>query len=461
MAKSKQSKTRFESDSLGKVAITKGKLWGAQTERACKHFAVGAEIMPQEIICALAMIKKTAALANAKLKKMPKYKANLITRASNEIISGKLANNFCLNIWQSGSGTQTNMNVNEVIANRAIQLAGGIIGSKNPIHPNDDVNMAQSTNDVFPTAMHVATLILAQKKLLPVLYSLRQELRCKEQQFSRINKVGRTHLQDAASLTLGQEFSGYCTQIDDAITNIKVALRKLFAVPLGGTAVGNGVNAPKNFGKIAVRYLAQLTKINFREAKNKFALLAAHDALVNLSGTLKTLSVALIKIANDLRWMNSGPNCGLGELILPGNEPGSSIMPGKVNPTQCEMLTMISAQVIGNDATITFAGSQGNFELNVFKPVIIYNLLQSMHLLSDGCRSFIRYALRGLRANRARIKRHLDSSLMMITLLTPTLGYDKSAEIVKLAIRENISWQQACIKRGIDPQLVSSLVNVS
>jgi len=437
---------RFASDSMGKIAITKGKLWGAQTERAYQHFAINTEIMPWEIICALATIKKAAALANSKLKILPKYKAKLIVRASDEIIRGKLTANFCLNIWQSGSGTQTNMNVNEVIANRATQLGGRTNSGKNLLHPNDDVNMSQSTNDIFPTAMHVATLILAQQKLLPALHNLQQELRRKERKFKHLTKVGRTHLQDAIPLTLGQEFSGYRVQIDETLANIKLALKKLLNVPLGGTAVGNGANTPKKFGQIATRYLAQFTKINFREAKNKFALLAAHDDLVNFSGTLKTLAVALIKIANDVRWMNSGPRCGLGELILPSNEPGSSMMPGKVNPTQCEMLTMIGAQVLGNDATITFAGSQGNFELNVFKPVIIYNLLQSLHLLSDGCNSFVRYALRGLTANTAQIKKHLKNSLMTATQLAPTLGYDQTAKIVQLAAKENISWQKARAK---------------
>lgn len=446
------TKTRFESDSSGKIAVAKNKLWGAQTERARKHFVIGVEIMPREIIEALAIVKKAAVLANYKLKKISRSKTNLIIKAIDEILKSKLQEHFPLSIWQSGSGTQTNMNLNEVIANRAIEFAHGIMGSKKPIHPNDEVNMSQSTNDVFPTAMHIAALKLAYEKLLPALKLMRQELVKKQREFTHILKVGRTHLQDAVPITLGQEFSGYVAQIDASLKNLKFSLENLKEIPIGGTAVGTGINAPKQFGEITAQYITQLTKIKFKVAKNKFALIAAHNAMVNLSGALKTLACDLIKIANDLRWMNSGPNCGLGELILPSNEPGSSIMPGKVNPTQCEVLTMIGAQVIGNDVTIGFAGSQGNFELNVFKPVIIYNLLQSINLLGDGCNSFALYALKNLKANSKKIQQHLDNSLMMATLLTPLIGYDKSAAIVKLATKENISWIAACLKLKALPQ---------
>lgn len=440
-----KSKTRFKSNSLGTIAITKDKLWGVQTKQARKHFAIGNEIMSPEIIRSLALIKKAAALANHKLAKLSQYKSRLIIKAADEIIAGKLNGNFPLMIWQSGSGTQTNMNLNEVIANRANK-------KKKTIHPNDDVNMSQSTNDVFPTAMHLAALSMSYKKLLPALTSLRNGLSKKQREFKQILKIGRTHLQDAVPITLGEEFSGYVAQIDAATKNIQSALENLKTIPIGGTAVGTGINAPVRFGALAAQYLSQFTKIKFKTTKNKFSLIAAHDGLINLSGALKTLACALIKIANDIRWMNSGPNCGLGELILPANEPGSSIMPGKINPTQCEALTMIGAQIIGNDATITFACSQGNFELNVFKPVIIYNLLQSINLLSDGCNSFARYALRDLKANHKKIKYYLENSLMVATLLTPVIGYDKTVTIVKLAAQENITWYAACLKLKFLPK---------
>lgn len=437
------AKKHFKFDSSGKIMISKKNLWDTQTELARKHFAIGNEIMPEEIIHSLALIKKAAALANHKLGKLSQYKSRLIIKTADEIIVGKLNGHFPLTIWQSGSGTQTNMNINEVIANRA---------NKKLIHPNDDVNMSQSTNDVFPTAMHLTALKMSYDKLLPALKFLHDELSKKQREFSRILKIGRTHLQDAVPITLGEEFSGYAAQIGAAIKNIELALENLKVIPLGGTAVGTGINAPVQFAILAAKYLSQFTKIKFKIAANKFSLMAAHDGLINLSGSLKTLAGALIKIANDIRWMNSGPNCGLGELILPDNEPGSSIMPGKVNPTQCEALTMIGAQIIGNDATISFAGSQGNFELNAFKPVIIYNLLQSINLLSDGCNSFARYALRDLKVNHKRIKYYLENSLMVATLLTPIIGYDKTAAVVKLATQENITWYAACLKLKFLPK---------
>ncbi len=441
-------KTRLEFDSIGKIEVPADRYWGAQTERALLHFQIGQELMPEEIIFSLALIKKAAAQVNSEIGTLAKNKAKHIIRACDEILAGKLDDHFSLTIWQSGSATQTNMNLNEVIANRAIAFAGGKLGSKQPIHPNDDVNMSQSTNDVFPTAMHITTQWLLAKELLPALLSLRKELQETKKKFNNILKIGRTHLQDALPMTLGQEFSGYVAQIDLAIKNIKALSPHLQNLAIGGTAVGTGANTHPQFSKKMAARLSSLTGLKFKSAPNKFCLLAAHDALLMTSSALKTLATALYKIANDLRWLASGPRCGLGELILPSNEPGSSIMPGKVNPTQCEVMLMVCAQVIGNDTVVSFANSQGDFELNVFKPVIIYNVLQSIHLLGDACVSFGRYAIKGLKVNQKQLDEFVAKSLMLVTALNPVIGYDKSCEIAKYALLNNISLREASIKLG-------------
>lgn len=434
---------------MGHIEVPNNKYWGAQTQRALKHFSLGNEIMPIEIIHALGMIKKSAALVHQNLGLISPKKTRLIVAATDEIIDGKLDQHFPLHIWQSGSGTQTNMNVNEVIANRAIEIAGGRIGSKEPIHPNDDVNMSQSTNDAFPTAMHIASAILLKNKLFPALISLKTTLQQKQEEFKHIVKIGRTHLQDAVPLTLGQEFSGYTAQIESNIANLNHAFAQLQELAIGGTAVGTGINAPSKFGEKMAVEISTLTGIDFISAPNKFAALAGHEAMVAVSSALKNLACSLFKIADDIRWLASGPRCGLGELELPSNEPGSSIMPGKVNPTQCEALTMICAEVIGNDATITFAATQGKFELNVFKPVIIYNLLRSIKLLSDGCNNFAEHAIKELKVNQEKIQSYLENSLMLVTALTPKIGYDKAAKIAQKAALDNSSLREACLKLGL------------
>ena len=439
-------KTRSEFDSIGEIEVPADRYWGAQTERALLHFQIGQEIMPQEIIFALALIKRAAAQVNSEIGNLPKNKAKYIIRACDEILAAKLNDHFPLTIWQSGSATQTNMNINEVIANRAIAFAGGKLGSKKPIHPNDDVNMSQSTNDVFPTAMHIATQLLLTKKLLPALGFLRDELQQIEKKFNKVLKIGRTHLQDALPMTLGQEFSGYVAQIDLAIKNIKAQAEHLQNLAIGGTAIGTGLNAPKQFAKKMVERLSGFMGLKFKSAPNKFCALASHDELLMTSSALKTLATALYKITNDIRWLASGPRCGLGELILPDNEPGSSIMPGKVNPTQCEVMLMVCAQVMGNDAVVSFANSQGNFELNVFKPVIIHNVLQSIHLLSNACISFGCYAIRDLKINQKQLDNFVAKSLMQVTVLNPIIGYDKSCAIAKYALLNNISLREASIK---------------
>lgn len=441
-------KTRTEFDSIGSIEVPADRYWGAQTERALLHFQIGQEPMPQEIIYALALIKKAAALVNSELRNLPKNRAKLIIRACDEILANKLNQHFPLTIWQSGSATQTNMNVNEVVANRAIAFAGGKLGSKKPIHPNDDVNMSQSTNDVFPTAMHIATLLLLNKKLLPALAYLRSELQQVRQKFNKVLKIGRTHLQDALPLTLGQEFSGYIAQIDLAINNIKSLAPYLQNLAVGGTAVGTGLNAHPQFGKKMAICLSKLTGLKLKSAPNKFSALAAHDELLMASGVFKILATTLFKIANDIRWLASGPRCGLGELILPDNEPGSSIMPGKVNPTQCEVMLMVCAQVMGNDTVVGFANSQGNFELNVFKPIIIYNILQSIHLLSNACVSLGQHAINGLKVNRKQLNNFVVKSLMLVTALNPVIGYDKSCKIAKYALCKNLTLREASIKLG-------------
>jgi fumarate hydratase class II len=438
---------RIEKDSMGEIKVPKAKLWGAQTQRSIHHFSIG-ELMPQEVIWAFANLKKAAALTNHALGKLNEQKMQLICSAADEIIAGKLADEFPLSVWQTGSGTQTNMNVNEVIANRANELAGYERGTKALIHPNDDVNMSQSSNDTFPTAMHIAAARNVQQQLIPAIEALRAALDNKVGDFTDIVKIGRTHLQDAVPLTLGQEFSGYVAQLDMCLACLQQSLPGLYQLALGGTAVGTGINCPREFPAKVASVIAELTGLPFITAPNKFAALASHEALVMASGTLKTLACALMKIANDIRWLGSGPRSGLGELLLPENEPGSSIMPGKVNPTQCEALTMVCTQVIGNDVTIGMAGSQGNFELNVFKPVIIFNFLQSTNLLTNTTTNFRRFCIEGLVANKVAIKRHLENSLMLVTALNPVIGYDKAAKIAHAALHNNTTLREEAINLG-------------
>ncbi|WP_460194515.1 class II fumarate hydratase [Thermosynechococcus sp. FA-CM-4201] len=440
--------TRVEYDSLGAIEVPADCYWGAQTARSLKYFPIGGLRMPLEVIHAMARLKKAAAIANRDLGVLAADKAAWIIQAATEVIEGRWDNQFPLSIWQTGSGTQTNMNVNEVIANRAIELAGGVKGSKTPIHPNDHVNCSQSSNDTFPTAMHVATVIELQERLLPMLRHLLAVLQEKVTAFADIIKIGRTHLMDAVPLTLGQEFSGYASQIAACQAHIEYALQHLYPLAIGGTAVGTGLNAPPGFGDRVAAELAEMTGYPFCKAENPFAALAAHDPLVMLSGALKTLAAAMMKMANDIRWLASGPRCGLGELILPANEPGSSIMPGKVNPTQCEALTMVCVQVMGNDAAVGIAGSQGNFELNVFKPLIIHNVLRSIELLSDAGEAFTQFCLVGIEPNREQIQRHLQRSLMLVTALNPHIGYDKAAAVAKKAYSEGKTLKEAAVELG-------------
>jgi fumarate hydratase class II len=440
--------TRTETDSMGPIEVPADRYWGAQTQRSLHHFSIGEERMPASVIRGMAILKKAAALVNQDLGQLAPELATLIVAAADEIIAGGLADEFPLAVWQTGSGTQTNMNVNEVVANRAIELGGGTKGSKDPVHPNDHVNMSQSSNDTFPTAMHIAAVEELTHRLQPAIRALRDALDAKAVAFADIVKIGRTHLQDAVPLTLGQEFSGYVAQLDADLDRIDTALPDLYELAIGGTAVGTGLNTHPEFAERVAAGIAELTGLPFVSARNKFAALAAHDALVQASGTLRTLAVSLMKIANDLRWLASGPRAGLGELVFPENEPGSSIMPGKVNPTQAEALTMVCTQVLGNDATVGFAGSQGNFELNVFKPVMIFNVLQSIGLLADSATNFRRFAVEGLEANTDRIAEHLASSLMVVTALSPQLGYDTAAEIAKHAHRHRTSLREAAVALG-------------
>lgn len=438
--------TRQEKDSIGTIDVPAEKYWGAQTARSLIHFSIGEDTMARSLIRALGIVKKACATVNENLKKLPKKKAVLIKKASQEVIAGKLEDHFPLRVWQTGSGTQTNMNVNEVIANRATELAGGKLGDKSLIHPNDHVNMSQSSNDVFPTAMHVAAAEEITHRLLPSIMAMRKALAKKTKDFHDIIKIGRTHLMDAVPLSLGQEFSAYVAQLDQDIARIKSCLPDIYELAIGGTAVGTGLNAPQNFGTLVSKEIAKETKLPFVSAPNKFAALAAHDPLVFASSALKTLAVSLMKIANDIRWMGSGPRCSLAELILPANEPGSSIMPGKVNPTQCEAMMMVVAQVIGNDTAITFAGAQGNFELNVFKPLIIHNLLHSITLLSDTCSHFTSSLIDGLIPNKKRIDEYVNKSLMLVTALAPKIGYDKCAELAHYALEHDTTLKEACLK---------------
>jgi fumarate hydratase class II len=442
-------KKRTEHDTMGAVEVPESAYYGAQTARSMHNFDIGIEKIPTELVRAFAILKKAVALVNRDLGLLPEDKAGWIEQATQEIVDGKLDDQFPLSVWQTGSGTHTNMNVNEVIANRAIELAGGEIGSKTPVHPNDDVNMSQSSNDTFPTAMHIATAAAITERLLPALEALANLLNEKSREFAHIVKIGRTHLMDAVPLTLGQEFSGYAEQIVRGRQRVEQCLPRLHELALGGTAVGTGLNTHSEFAGRVAQKIAELTGLPFVTAPNKFEALAAHDTMVETSGALTTLAASLTKIANDIRWLASGPRCGIGELTLPANEPGSSIMPGKVNPTQCEAMTQICAQVMGNHTTITFCGASGNFELNVYKPAIIYNLLQSIRLLTDGCRSFAERCVAGIVANESVIAKHVENSLMLVTALSPHIGYDRAAQIAKKAHQEGTTLKEAAMSLGL------------
>ena len=442
------SAARVETDSMGSIDVPAGVYWGAQTARSLIHFNIGIETMPPELIRALGKLKKAAALVNCDLGLLPPDKTGLIVQACDEVIAGELDDQFPLRIWQTGSGTQTNMNANEVIANRAIELAGGVLGSKTPIHPNDHVNLSQSSNDTFPTAMHIAAATRVRQHLLPAIRRCREAINAKGREFSDVVKIGRTHLQDATPLTVGQEFSGWVSLLDRDIVRLEQSLDGLYDLAIGGTAVGTGLNTHPEFAARAAGKIAEMTALPFRSHPNKFAALSAHDELVFAHGAIATLAGSLMKIANDIRWLASGPRCGLGELNLPENEPGSSIMPGKVNPTQCEAMTMVAVQVHGNNAAIAFAGSQGNFQLNVFKPVMIYNFLQSVTLLHDATRGFVDYMVNGITLNRDRIDAYVQDSLMLVTALSPAVGYDKAAQIAHLAHEDRLTLRDACLQLG-------------
>ena len=441
--------TRTETDSMGEIEVPAHFYYGAQTARSLIHFDIGAETMPRELIRGMGILKKASALVNADLGLLPESIKNLIAKAADEVIDGKLDDHFPLRVWQTGSGTQSNMNSNEVIANRGIELAGGVIGSKDPVHPNDHVNMGQSSNDTFPTAMHISAVESIRETLIPSLVSLTISFRNKSTEFKDIIKIGRTHLMDATPLTLGQEFSGYTTQLEYALDRINGCMPRMYQIALGGTAVGTGLNSHRDFPEKVAKQIADITGCPFVTAPNKFESLAAHDAIVEASGVLKTIACSLMKIANDIRWLGSGPRCGIGEIILPANEPGSSIMPGKVNPTQSEAMTMVAAQVIGNDTAINVGGSSGNFELNVFKPMMIYNLLQSIRLLADSCRSFNDHCVAGIEPNKPQIEKHLNGSLMLVTALNPHIGYDNAAKVAKKAYQENTTLKESAVALGL------------
>ena len=444
-------KTRTETDSMGEIQVADDVYWGAQTQRSLLHFSIGSsdrDRIPIQVIHALGRLKKAAAQANCELGALDERRSAWIVEAADEVIAGKLDDQFPLRIWQTGSGTQTNMNVNEVISNRAIEIAGGVLGSKDPVHPNDHVNCSQSSNDTFPTAMYVASAGLLQKEMLPAVRRLREALAQKSHEFEKIVKIGRTHLQDAVPLTLGQEFSGYVAQLDAAIALAESVLPGLYQLGIGGTAVGTGLNTPKGFAERCAALIAEETEMPFESAANKFSVLAAHDAMAAVSGTLRVLAGALMKIANDVRWAGSGPRSGLGELKLPANEPGSSIMPGKVNPTQCEAMTMVAVQVMGNDVAIGMAASQGNFELNVFKPVMAANLLHSISLIEGTCKSFAEFLVEGLEVDRDRVEYLVERSLMLVTALSPHIGYDKAAAIAHKAQEDGTTLKEACVELG-------------
>ncbi len=443
-----ESSTRTETDSMGAIAVPTDRYWGAQTARSLQYFDIGQAKMSREMIHAMGVLKQAAAMVNAELGELSPDLAQLIIQAAEEVKRGDLDDHFPLRIWQTGSGTQTNMNTNEVIANRAIELTGGVLGSKHPIHPNDHVNLSQSSNDTFPSAMHIAAVQALQQQLLPVLNTMLHVLADKARAWDQVIKIGRTHLMDAVPLTFGQEFSGYQAQLAQNIQRIQAVLPDLYELAIGGTAVGTGLNTHPEFAERVAAKIAELTGLPFVSAPNKFAALAGHDAVVMASGALKTLACGLMKLANDIRWMGSGPRCGLNELILPPNEPGSSIMPGKVNPTQSEALTMVCVQVMGLDAAIGLAGSQGNFELNVFKPLMIHNLLTQIELLTDSCRCFTDYCLRGLDINQSQVANYVENSLMLVTALNPHIGYDKAATVAKTAHAQNITLKQAAVNLG-------------
>jgi fumarate hydratase class II len=443
-----QTNTRIETDSMGEIAVETDKYWGAQTERSLHHFNIGFDTMPREMIRALGILKKAAALTNHDLGKLSEDKLKLIVQAADEVIEGKLDAHFPLRVWQTGSGTQTNMNANEVISNRAIEIAGGEMGSKKPVHPNDDVNKSQSSNDTFPTAMYIAAAE-QMSALIPIVQNLHDAIDAKAKEFADVVKIGRTHLQDATPLTVGQEFGGWASLIKRDIERLKMTLNGLFDLAIGGTAVGTGLNAHPNFAEKAAKQIAELTGLPFKAHPDKFAALSAHDEVVFASGALKTLSASLMKIANDIRWLASGPRCGIGEIYLPENEPGSSIMPGKVNPTQSEAMTMVAVQVFGNDAAIGFAGSQGNFELNVFKPVMIHNLLHSIRLIGDACKGFVEYCVNGIELNRNKIDQYLNDSLMLVTALNEHIGYDNAAKIAKTAHKKGQNLKETAIELGL------------
>ena len=442
------TRMRTESDSMGKIEVPSNVYWGAQTQRSLLHFNIGRDTMPPELIRAFGILKKAAALVNQDLGKLPADKAKLISQAADDVVSGRLNDQFPLRIWQTGSGTQTNMNVNEVISNRAIELAGGELGSKQPIHPNDHVNMSQSSNDTFPAAMHIAAAERVKNTLIPAIKTVRDAIAAKAKQFHDIVKIGRTHLQDAVPLTIGQEFGGWASLLDRDIKRLEQVLDGLYELAIGGTAVGTGLNTHPEFAERAAKKISELTGLPFRSHPDKFAALSAHDEIVFAQGALETLAASLMKISNDIRWLASGPRCGLGELSIPENEPGSSIMPGKVNPTQSEAMTMVCAQVHGATAAVGFAGSQGNFELNVFKPVIIYNFLHSVTLLSDASHGFVEYMIKGIEVDRAKVDWYVKNSLMLVTALAPKVGYDKAAKIAHTAHVEHTSLKDAALKLG-------------
>jgi fumarate hydratase class II len=441
-------RTRTESDSMGPIEVPAKVYWGAQTQRSLLHFAIGSDRMPPELIRAFGLLKKACALVNQDLGKLPAEKTKLIVQAADEVIAGQRDDQFPLRIWQTGSGTQTNMNVNEVISNRAIELAGGVMGSKKPIHPNDDVNLSQSSNDTFPTAMHIAAAERVKKALIPAIQRVHEAIAAKASEYANVVKIGRTHLQDAVPLTFGQEFGGWASLLERDVRRLEQALDGLYDLAIGGTAVGTGLNAHPEFAERAARKIAELTGLPFRSHPNKFAALSAHDEIVFAQGALETLAASLMKISNDIRWLASGPRCGLGELSIPENEPGSSIMPGKVNPTQCEAMTMVCAQVHGATAAVGFAGSQGNFELNVFKPVIIYNFLHSLTLIADACHGYVEYMVKGIAVDRAKVAWFVNNSLMLVTALAPKVGYDKCAQIAHTAHVDASSLREAALKLG-------------
>jgi fumarate hydratase class II len=443
----KQTGTRIETDSMGQIEVPADRYWGAQTQRSLIHFAIGDDRMPREMIRAFGILKKAAAIVNHDLGKLPNDKLKLIEQAADEVIAGKLDDHFPLRVWQTGSGTQTNMNANEVISNRAIEIAGGVLGSKTPVHPNDDVNMSQSSNDTFPTAMYIAAAEQLTR-LIPEIQNVHDAIAAKAEEFRDVVKIGRTHLQDATPLTVGQEMSGWANLLERDIERLQVTLPGVLDLAIGGTAVGTGLNSHPEFGERAARKISELTHLPFKSHPNKFAALSAHDEIIFASGALKTLAASLTKIANDIRWLGSGPRCGLGELTLPENEPGSSIMPGKVNPTQSEAMTMVAVQVFGNDTAITIAGSQGNFELNVYKPVMIHNFLHSVRLLHDACHGFVEYCIKGIELNRAQIDDYLKNSLMLVTALNPHIGYDKAAQVAKNAHKKGISLRESTVELG-------------